>query len=86
MAVVACGMSSVTLKPIEFSSSSVFGSSMDMAPLRKSQCRICSPSFELRTPQALGSCPRFEESERRMKVRTHALGSLPDLDMFSDPQ
>lgn len=69
----------------------------------KSQHRVYSPTFELRTPQALGSPPGFEESERiggarraalfgletqmrQMLGRTHALGSLPDLDMFNDPR
>ncbi|KAG0553474.1 hypothetical protein M758_12G014700 [Ceratodon purpureus] len=67
----------------------------------KSQCRVYLPTSELRTPQALGSSPGDEENERsarratlfglesqiRQKLgRTHALGSLPDLDMFNDPR
>lgn len=99
MAVVACGMS-IPLKSSDLSvlssSSSSVGGFADMVPRRR-QCRVYSPAVELRTPQALGSSPSFEENEQigRVRVwetrlrsvgRVHALGSLPDLDMFSDPR
>lgn len=99
MAVVACGMS-IPLKSSDLSvlssSSSSLGGFAEMVPRRR-QCRVYSPAVELRTPQALGSSPSFEENERIGKVRVwetrlrsvgriHALGSLPDLDTFSDPR
>lgn len=115
MAMVPCGSGcsgSLALKSSsELSSmSSSFSSSLHVSEFlvprtarEKSQWRVYSPAFELRTPQALGSSPGFEENEgvggaRRAAVfglenqigqkldRTHALGSLPDLDMFNDPR
>lgn len=99
----ACHCASVTLKSSELSalsSSSLLVSELvPRAPRGKSQCRVYSPSFELRTPQALGSSPGYEEngarrenlfgleSQIRQKLgRTDALGSLPDLDMLNDPR
>lgn len=100
--------------PSNLSSLSSLSSSfhVDVAPLntkstRKSS-RVYSPTFELRTPQALGASPRHEENEkigsygvllrsshglgyearcRRNLVKVQqALGSLNDVDMFSDPR
>ena len=56
--------------PSNMSSLSSLSSSfhVDMAPLNAKTTsksnRVYSPSFELRTPQALGASPRHEENEK----------------------
>lgn len=99
--------------PSNLSSVSSLSSSfhVDIAPLNakttSKSSRVYSPSFELRTPQALGASPRHEENEKfgsygvflgsshglgyearslRNLVKAQALGSLNDVDMFSDPR
>lgn len=110
MAVVACGSCHCSPLSLKSAASSSASTSLSISELgvrsvRRggSNCRIYSPAFELRAPQASGSSHGYGKDERSCSARrialfgiqtqirhklgpTHALGSLPDLDMFDDPR